>query len=223
MKIALNRLHYPITTLGYGQRVGLWVQGCSIRCPGCVSKDTWERHNGNEISVEQILETCRLWFTRCDGITISGGEPFDQPDALFALLTRIRSVISGDVIVFSGYRFAVLEKRHELANGLIDVLITEPYSPSAGQTLVLRGSDNQQIHLLTHLARERYPADINKQLWEADRKLDVVVDGSDVWMVGIPEPEWSIEFHDKLIEKGLTCRTSVEQESFAKAPICIRA
>ena len=30
------------------------------------------------------------WLKQADGVTISGGEPFDQPDALHELLTRIR-------------------------------------------------------------------------------------------------------------------------------------
>ena len=39
--ISLSRLHFPVTTLGPGRRIGIWFQGCSIRCPGCISADTW--------------------------------------------------------------------------------------------------------------------------------------------------------------------------------------
>ena len=38
--LALSRMHFPVTTLGPGNRIGIWVQGCTIRCPGCVSADT---------------------------------------------------------------------------------------------------------------------------------------------------------------------------------------
>ena len=41
MNISLSRVHFPVTTLGPGQRLGLWFQGCSIRCAGCISADTW--------------------------------------------------------------------------------------------------------------------------------------------------------------------------------------
>ena len=40
-QIGLNRVHFPVTALGPGRRVGIWLQGCSIRCPGCMSLDTW--------------------------------------------------------------------------------------------------------------------------------------------------------------------------------------
>lgn len=42
MEIAINKIHFPVSTLGFGQRLGIWFQGCSIRCPGCISRDTWE-------------------------------------------------------------------------------------------------------------------------------------------------------------------------------------
>lgn len=42
MRMILSRLHFPVTTLGPGRRIGVWFQGCSIRCAGCISRDTWE-------------------------------------------------------------------------------------------------------------------------------------------------------------------------------------
>ncbi len=39
MNILLNKAHFPVTVLGPGRRIGLWLQGCTIRCRGCVSQD----------------------------------------------------------------------------------------------------------------------------------------------------------------------------------------
>ena len=39
--VSISRLHFPVTTLGPGHRIGIWFQGCSIRCEGCLSMDTW--------------------------------------------------------------------------------------------------------------------------------------------------------------------------------------
>ena len=39
--LSVNRLHHPVTALGSGSRVGIWTQGCAIRCRGCASLDTW--------------------------------------------------------------------------------------------------------------------------------------------------------------------------------------
>jgi len=90
MKLFLSRMHFPVTTLGFGRRVGIWFQGCSIQCPGCVSRDTWAFGRG-ETSVESACETIDPWLKEADGVTISGGEPFDQPMALAALLGWLRT------------------------------------------------------------------------------------------------------------------------------------
>ena len=39
--IRLNKAHYPVTALGPGRRIGLWLQGCALACPGCISQDSW--------------------------------------------------------------------------------------------------------------------------------------------------------------------------------------
>ena len=103
--IALSRIHFPVTALGPGRRIGIWFQGCSIRCPGCISMDTWAQGRGST-TVDKVADAISQWSTTADGITISGGEPFDQPDALFELLARIRSQTEADILVFTGYPWA---------------------------------------------------------------------------------------------------------------------
>src|SRR6185369_10559474 len=101
MKVALSRVHYPVTTLGPGERIGIWFQGCSIRCPGCISADTWARR-GPDLTVSHLLESMDAWLAKCDGVTISGGEPFEHPQALTELLTGIRSRGNCNMLVYSG-------------------------------------------------------------------------------------------------------------------------
>ncbi len=78
--VALSRVHYPVTTLGPGRRLAVWFQGCSIRCPGCVSMDTWAP--GRRRDGRAVLEPGRPPSRNADGLTVTGGEPFDQPEAL---------------------------------------------------------------------------------------------------------------------------------------------
>jgi anaerobic ribonucleoside-triphosphate reductase activating protein len=85
--LELNKAHWPVTVLGPGRRIGLWVQGCTIGCRGCVSQDTWPRDPRKRIAVPELLDWCRRTAKDGpDGITISGGEPFEQPAGLRALL-----------------------------------------------------------------------------------------------------------------------------------------
>ena len=107
VRISVSRIHFPVTTLGPGRRLGIWFQGCSIRCPGCISMDTWAEGRGNT-TVEEVVNSIIPWISKADGITISGGEPFDQPDALLELTARIRSKTEADILVFTGYPWAYI-------------------------------------------------------------------------------------------------------------------
>jgi anaerobic ribonucleoside-triphosphate reductase activating protein len=136
MKIALSRIHYPVRTLGPGARIGIWFQGCSIRCPGCVSMDTWVE--GQHVTtLDEVKEGLLPFLALSDGVTISGGEPFDQPETLLALLQWLRDVHSGDIFVYSGYTYEALQQHLVAFDGLIDAVMTDPFRQDIGQTLAL--------------------------------------------------------------------------------------
>jgi len=181
--IDISRLHFPVRALGPGARIGIWLQGCSIRCPGCISIDTWAAGRGRT-TVDAVLETIAPWLDSADGFTISGGEPFDQPDALRALLEGIRSAHAGDILVYSGHPFEAIPT--STFDGLIDALISDPLLIGEQQTLPLRGSDNQRLHLLTELGRQRFEYAVHPQ--DARSELDVMFDHEtgDVFLAGIP-------------------------------------
>lgn len=183
--IALSRLHFPVTTLGPGRRVGVWFQGCSIRCPGCVSVDTWPTGRGIT-TVSDVMEALEEWLPHAEGITISGGEPFDQSDALRDLLKALRERASVSILVYSGHSFERLAPWLAANRGLIDGLMSEPFEASTPQTRALRGSDNQVLHLLTPLGQSDL-ATIERPIRDDDRVLDVMFDpDGTVWFAGIP-------------------------------------
>src|SRR4051812_41543155 len=87
MHIRLNKAHFPVSSLGPGRRIGIWFQGCSIGCPGCISQDTWEADESSLVDLTVVLDWCRHQIQGCpEGVTISGGEPFEQAAALVTLL-----------------------------------------------------------------------------------------------------------------------------------------
>lgn len=184
MKIGISRVHFPVTSLGPGRRLGIWFQGCSIRCPGCISADTWASGKG-VLDLDDLLERIGAWLADCDGVTISGGEPFDQSDALLPLLSRLRTKSTVDILVYSGHPFERLAETLRGAGGLIDALITDPYLLHAPQTLPIRGSDNQRLHLLTPLGRQRFAAFEDPE--NRAQAFDVMFDNDGVvWLAGIP-------------------------------------
>ena len=139
-----------------------------------------------------MIEALRRWVPDAEGITISGGEPFDQPDALSVLLRELRGLTSVDVLVYSGYPLSALTDWLQNNPGLIDALITEPYDATAEQILPLRGSDNQRLHFVSKLGRDRFSS-FERPQRSTDRRFDVMFDhDGTVWLAGIPGKD---DFH----------------------------
>lgn len=207
MKLLLSRVHFPVTTLGPGRRVGIWFQGCSIQCPGCISADTWA-FKGTAVTVEELLARIAPWLDACDGITLSGGEPFDQPAPLQALLQALRARAGLDILVFSGHSFETLAPLLEPLQGTLDALVSDPFEVDQPQTLALRGSDNQRLHLLTPLGRERF-APYERLRTEADLKVDLVFDpDGTAWLAGIPLKGDMLKLNALLHHQGHLARVS---------------
>ena len=148
--------------------------------------DTWAPGTAST-SVSELLTLLGPTLDKADGITVTGGEPFDQPEALEELLRGIRTRTGADVLVYSGYPFEALEPSLRAMEGLVDGLISDPFERETPQTLALRGSDNQRLRLLTPLGWERF-ATFERPLGPEDHALDAVFDDGtgEVFFVGIP-------------------------------------
>ena len=192
MKISINKAHFPVTVLGPGKRLGIWLQGCSIGCKGCVSQDTWERDPGREMTVAHLLSWCRKTTAgNFDGVTISGGEPFDQPAALAELLDglskwRAHSKLDFDILSYSGYPLATLKRKHAMILNKLDALIPEPYIDAKPLTHIWRGSSNQTLELLSERGHARFKQYQHTLADNTNKRIQTMVDGERVWYVGIP-------------------------------------
>jgi anaerobic ribonucleoside-triphosphate reductase activating protein len=184
LHLHLAKCHHPVRGLGWGRRTGIWFQGCSIRCRGCVVPETWEATPGHRVPLAALLHRLLPWLDDCDGVTISGGEPFDQPEALAALLAALRTLCHGDLLVYSGYPWATLQSRYRDVLAHADVIVSEPFVQVQRTALpVLAGSRNQRVHLLTPLASTRY-AD-----WPAlPRDISITQNGNTLDLAGLLAP-----------------------------------
>ena len=116
------------------------------------------------------------------------------------LLRTLRDRTNVDVLVYSGHPFARIAAWFDRAPELIDALMSEPYVASAPQTLSLRGSDNQVLHLLTARGRSRFA---ETQAAPATRKFDVMFDADGtVWLAGIPARDDFRRFREVLRNAG---------------------
>lgn len=209
MQVAISRIHFPVTALGPGRRVGLWLQGCSIRCPGCISLDTWEPGVGL-VDPGEVIGQLAAFAPFAEGLTVSGGEPFDQPEALARIAAAWRALSPCSVLVFSGREREDVEPWLSANPGLIDALITGPFRSELPQRLALRGSDNQQLHVLTPLGEE-FRA-FERARGEADRKLDLMFDEEGrAWFAGIPDRGDLGRLRRTLAAAGHRAQTSDQQ------------
>jgi anaerobic ribonucleoside-triphosphate reductase activating protein len=135
-------------------RTAIWVQGCSIRCSGCINPHLFSPTGGEIIPKEQIIEDAVA--AGVEGLTLLGGEPFDQAGPLARLASLAHSQGLG-VITFTGYEFDDLACRDQNAQSLLadtDLLVDGPYRariPEEKRALV--GSTNQRfIHLTDRYA-----------------------------------------------------------------------
>lgn len=180
MRVA--RIAAPVTVLGPGRRAVVWVQGCDLACPGCASQDTWSPSGGVEMTATEVAARVVGLVEQhgLTGLSLSGGEPFQQPGDLAGVVAQVRAACPGlDVLAFSGYAASVAARRGPELYALLDVLVAGRYDrtqPSAGPLLA---SANQEVVALTPRGAERLP--------EATGGLQVAADGEDLFVVGLPQ------------------------------------
>jgi anaerobic ribonucleoside-triphosphate reductase activating protein len=148
ISLDLARCHFPVNGLGFGRRVGIWLQGCSIHCAGCIVPETWIAKEEHRTPLDGLLRGLLPWLDQADGVTISGGEPFDQPDSLHALLSALRILTMGDILIYSGYPWRRLSHLHSNILECCDVVISEPFMGNDRGDEPFIGSRNQQLHAL---------------------------------------------------------------------------
>lgn len=197
--VLIHALIYPLFGLGFGKRGGIFFQGCSIHCPGCMAQETWPFDPGKAMPIQKVVTTLFRWCEEgLDGLTISGGEPFDQSDALFEILKAAHSLGIPEVLVYSGHSFRFLSERYPHVLRYVDLLISEPYRADLPTKKLWRGSDNQVLHVLSKRARERYArVDLNAPS-SFPGTVQVLVEDKRIVIIGLFLPEAREKVHKLL-------------------------
>lgn len=145
------RLAAPVTEEsiadGLGIRMVIWNQGCELKCEGCQNPCTHSLSGGKEVNISSLLYFIKSKAKIHNGITLSGGDPFLQPEAN-AIIADYAHSLGLDVWAYCGLTYNQIlkdKKKKELLKH-IDVLVDGPFI--LGQrdtTLAFRGSTNQRI------------------------------------------------------------------------------
>ena len=131
---------------GPGFRFSVFVQGCPHHCPGCHNPQSHDPNGGETVTLEEI-ESRIAKNPMLSGVTFSGGEPFEQAEALAKLGRWVKSR-GLELAVYSGYTFEQLLEKPG-ARELLDVTDTliDGRFELAQKSLLLRfkGSKNQRV------------------------------------------------------------------------------
>ncbi len=145
---------------GPGIRNAVWFQGCTLGCPGCFNPGAHNPAAGRRVTADYVCARLLDPKYPCDGITISGGEPFQQAGALFCILEMLRKKGAPPVLVFSGYTEEQImrDPAFRACAELADALICGPYEEGAGSdTSRFLPSKNQKLVLMSgRLKREDF-------------------------------------------------------------------
>jgi anaerobic ribonucleoside-triphosphate reductase activating protein len=165
---------------GPGRRFAVWAQGCSIRCVGCFNPHLLGTRGGWDASPADLAADA-LGAARdlgVDGVTLLGGEPFEQAAAFaeFAALARGGGLT---VMTFTGFEREFLEgpTAPRGAADLLaatDLLVDGPYlADQIDLTRPWVGSANQRFHFLTDRLKEFEP-----RLADLPDRLEVRIDAT---------------------------------------------
>ncbi|MFJ2645482.1 4Fe-4S single cluster domain-containing protein [Streptomyces sp. NPDC087420] len=205
-QISVARTVDRCAVLGPGVRAVIWVQGCPLRCHGCVAAETLPFEGGTSRPVAELAD----WLAGSadiEGVTLSGGEPFSQAPALAALLDAVRATRPDfSAMAYSGFRHEVLRRGSAGQQALLDrldLLVDGPYVAARHGALRWRGSANQRLLALS----DRYTRVLSEPDTSAGIECALETDGSFSWAGVPPTPGFRTGLEEELAARGFVLHT----------------
>ncbi len=196
----LNRIQYPVYNLGKGKRIVVWVQGCSLICGACISQTLQTKEGGKEINIARLVDEIVTVKQHFSGITITGGEPFQQYKQLIAFCAYLKQKTGMEIYVFSGY--TLKELVHKFPDKLflkyIDYLMDGRYEQAKHDNNNVRGSSNQNLYKF-----ERNKAILQKTYFNSDKMGINIGENKQVYLSGIPKNKELKQLSEYLYKSGI--------------------
>ncbi len=177
----MNVHGYTISRVnGPGLRFVLWTQGCSKGCKNCFNPLTWSNEKNKIFTNDNLLELIKN-FEDIDGITITGGDPFEQEYELLELLFSLRSFnFKKGIIVYTGFTIDEINENPIRRKCLdyLDILIDGRYVEENKISSGLKGSSNQNVFYFSDKVKEE---EIN-----IDQEIEIGFSEDTVFLTGFP-------------------------------------
>lgn len=187
-------IRFPITSLGPGERVAIWVNGCSHGCYNCIAANMWDFDPKYDMSIKDIINETIKYRENTRSITITGGDPFFQED-LPLLLQELKKIGYDDILVYTGFLYEEILANTNMKKSLkyIDVLVDGKYIDKLNDNKPLRGSSNQRIIFLNKNKIPLYANQLKKE-----RKFQVEVKDNKLEIYGIPPKGYKEEINNNI-------------------------
>lgn len=134
---------------GPGVRTTIFLTGCTLNCKNCFNKEYQNFHFGkvfDDNAFDEVMDC--LSDANIHGLSVLGGEPFDNLAGLKDFIQKVRAKSEKDIWVYSGYTFEELLEKDGAMDVLknIDVLVDGRFVEDLKDLkLKFRGSSNQRI------------------------------------------------------------------------------
>jgi anaerobic ribonucleoside-triphosphate reductase activating protein len=108
--------------------IQIWTQGCTNKCEGCHSSDTWDIELGQQMTPEQIINEINfIGGFNAKEIHILGGEPLQQAKATIQLITRLKQYLDAKIKLLTGYTEQTIKTQYPELYNLCDIINTGRY------------------------------------------------------------------------------------------------
>ena len=149
MKIRLAGIIENSINNGEGIRKVIFALGCKHHCKGCFNPSTHDFNGGYECDTDKIIERINNDYM-IDGVTFSGGDPFEQAEAFAEIAKNINPELN--IWCYTGYTLQeIIDKANEKPEWVdllthIDVLVDGKFEEDKkDRNLKFKGSSNQNI------------------------------------------------------------------------------
>ncbi|MBQ7205240.1 MAG: anaerobic ribonucleoside-triphosphate reductase activating protein [Muribaculaceae bacterium] len=130
---------------GPGLRTSIYLAGCSHHCPGCHNPASWNFQGGEERTIDELMQV--IAYNEAP-VTLSGGDPLQQPRGTRELIQRVKRELGYNVWCFTGYAWEAIVGDPVLLDTVreLDVLVDGPFVAAERDiSLRFRGSRNQRL------------------------------------------------------------------------------
>tara|TARA_Y100000589_G_scaffold30253_1_gene25320 strand:- start:9389 stop:10051 length:663 start_codon:yes stop_codon:yes gene_type:complete len=167
-KLRIAQIQPHSSIYGPGLRTVIWTQGCTLACPGCWNTDLWSETGGQLRTVADVHSQL-MQIEDVEGITLLGGEPLQQSEAVLELINLQRAE-GRSIMLYTGYEMGELDDVQVACIDASDIAIMGRYDQEQRDvTLRWRGSRNQTVLY----PAGKYTPDV---LVDGEREVEVRID-----------------------------------------------